>query len=99
MVIVVVAKRPSVLNEEARGSVAQSLVHLGQRQRNLADPIEFTLSHLRKDITQWVCLPTSSASPRDSACQIVLRPLGSPDSGSSSASSPEGKKLRLEKAR
>ena len=40
-------------------------------------------------------LPFAQASPRDSACQIVLRPLASPDS----ASSPEEKKLRLEKAR
>ena len=44
-------------------------------------------------------LPFALASPQDSACQIVLRPLGSPDSASSSASSQEGKKLRLEKPR
>ena len=43
-------------------------------------------------------LPFAQASPRDSACQIVLRPLASPDSASSSASSPEGKKVRAEKA-
>jgi hypothetical protein len=39
-------------------------------------------------------LPFALESPRASACQIVLRPLASPDS----ASSPEGKKLRVEKA-
>src|SRR5712664_3945437 len=43
-------------------------------------------------------LPFALESPRDSACQIVLRPLAAPDSASSSASSPEGKKLRVEKA-
>jgi hypothetical protein len=42
-------------------------------------------------------LPFALASPRDSACQIVFHPLASPDSASSSASSPEGKKLRVEK--
>ena len=44
-------------------------------------------------------LPFALASPRDNARQIVLRPLESPNSASSSASSPEGKKLSLEKAR
>src|SRR5882757_3843623 len=43
-------------------------------------------------------LPFALASPQDSACQIVLRPLASPDSASSSASSPGGKKLSVEKA-
>ena len=44
-------------------------------------------------------LAASDRSPRDNARQIVLRPLESPNSASSSASSPEGKKLSLEKAR
>src|ERR1700735_2889101 len=44
-------------------------------------------------------LPFALVSPRDNARQIVLRPLESPNSASSSASSPEGKKLSLEKAR
>jgi hypothetical protein len=39
-------------------------------------------------------LPFALASPRDPACQIVLRPLAPPDS----ASSPEGKKIRVESA-
>jgi hypothetical protein len=43
---------------------------------------------------QRTLLPFALASPRDSACQIVLRPLASPDS----ASSPEGVKVSLEKA-
>jgi hypothetical protein len=42
--------------------------------------------------------PFAVASPQDNARQIVLRPLESPDSASSSASSPEGKKLMVEKA-
>ena len=41
----VVAEGPLILNEEARGAVAQSLVHLGQREGNLAYPIEFASSH------------------------------------------------------
>ncbi len=44
-------------------------------------------------------LPFALTSPRGIARQIVLRPLESPNSASSSASSPEGKKLSLEKAR
>src|ERR1700730_5558239 len=48
MVIVVVAERPSILNEEARGAVAQSLVHLGQRERYLAHLIEFALAHMMR---------------------------------------------------
>jgi DNA-binding transcriptional ArsR family regulator len=45
MVIVVVAERPSIPNEEARGAVAQPLVHLGQREGYCAHPIEFAPSH------------------------------------------------------
>jgi hypothetical protein len=40
-------------------------------------------------------LPFALSSPQDNARQIVLRPLESPDS----ASSPEGRKVSLEKAR
>jgi hypothetical protein len=47
----------------------------------------------------WPLLPVALASPRDSACQIVLRPLESPHSASRSASSPEGQKVSLEKVR
>jgi hypothetical protein len=42
--------------------------------------------------------PFALATAQDYARQIVLRPLASPDSASSSASSPEGKKLSVEKA-
>ena len=44
-------------------------------------------------------LPFAPASSQDNARQIVLRPLESPNSASSSASSPEGQKVSLEKAR
>ena len=40
MVIVVVAERPFILNEEAGGAVAHSLVHLGHRE---GDPAYLTL--------------------------------------------------------
>jgi integrase len=42
--------------------------------------------------------PFALAPSRDSVRQIVVRPLASPDSASSSASSPGGKKLSVEKA-
>ena len=42
--------------------------------------------------------PFALATMHDSARQIVRRPLASPDSASSSASSPEGVKVSLEKA-
>jgi len=41
----VVAERPFILNEEARGTVAQSLVHLGQREGYLAYTVEFAFTH------------------------------------------------------
>jgi hypothetical protein len=43
--------------------------------------------------------PFALASTRDPARQIVVRPLASPDSASSSASSPIGQKLSVEKPR
>lgn len=45
MVIVVVAQRPFILNEEARGAVTLSLGHLGQREGYRAHPIKFVLCH------------------------------------------------------
>jgi len=45
VVVMVVAERPFILNEEARGTVAQSLIHLGQREGILRTPSSSRLPH------------------------------------------------------
>jgi hypothetical protein len=43
-----VAQRSPASDEEAGLAVAQSFVHLGQGERDLAHSIEFTLSHVNE---------------------------------------------------
>jgi len=45
VIVVVVAERSLVANEEARFAVTHTLVHLGERERNPPHATEFTSAH------------------------------------------------------
>jgi hypothetical protein len=51
VVVVVVAERPFVSDEEARSAMAESFVHLGKCEGDLAYPIEFRFSHAGQSCT------------------------------------------------